>query len=187
MIVCLGWGSLVWDSRELPIQRKWFEDGPFIRVDFLRTSKDKRVTLVLHKSALPVRSLWAIMTSPSLQEARLALALRERMTSKDPTKYIDSWSRGAESPPCVDNLPNWAASNGIEHVVWTALGPKIGDSDVVPTKDQVVEHLRGLVGPERENAERYVRRTPAQIDTPYRRHIESALGWVRLSRETVDP
>ncbi len=180
MIACLGWGSLVWDSRELPIHRRWFEDGPFIRVEFLRQSQDNRITLVLHDSASPVRSLWAVMVSASLQEAKAALAARERMTSKDPTKYIGSWSRGAGCPSCIPELPAWAESNGIEHVIWTALKPKFADRDVVPTKGQVVEHLHNLVGPERDNAEQYIRRTPAQIDTQFRRHIESTLGWVRL-------
>ena len=184
MIVCLGWGSLVWDSRALPIQRQWFEDGPFARIDFLRKSKDKRVTLVLDESASPVRTLWAVLTSPSLQEAKLALAARECMTSKDPTKNIGSWSRGDESPPCIHELPQWAAANGIEQVVWTALGPKF-NGEIVPTKEHVVEHLRSLLGPERDNAERYVRFAPAQIDTPYRRYIESTLGWVRASRRGV--
>lgn len=177
MIACLGWGSLIWDSRELPIHRRWFEDGPFARVEFLRASNDNRITLVLHESVSPVRTLWAVMTSTSLEDATLALALREGMTSSDPTKNIGSWSRNSESPTSIPDLPSWAASNGIEHVVWTALGPKFGGKNVAPTKDQVVEHLRNLVGPERDNAERYVRNAPAQIETAYRRHIESALGW----------
>lgn len=181
MIMCLGWGSLVWDIRELPVQREWFKDGPFVRVEFLRESQDKRITLVLHESASPVRSLWAVMTTTSLGEAKLALAAREGMTSANPDKDIGSWSRGAECPPCIHELPSWAHAHGVEHVVWTALPPKFKDKLTVPKKKQVVDHLRHLVGPVRDNAERYVRLAPAQIDTPYRRYIESTLGWARTS------
>jgi len=182
MIACLGWGSLVWDSRDLPIHRRWFQDGPFVRAEFLRQSQDKRITLVLHDSVPPVRSLWAVMAPDSLQEAKIALAAREGMTSEARTKYIGSWTRDAACPSCTPELPAWAESNGIEHVIWTALEPKFAGKAVIPTKEQVVEHLGNLVGPERDNAEQYVRRTPAQIDTVFRRSIEATLGWVRLTQ-----
>jgi hypothetical protein len=31
-IAGLGWSSLVWDPRDLPVQRQWFTDGPFVQV-----------------------------------------------------------------------------------------------------------------------------------------------------------
>jgi hypothetical protein len=178
MIACLGWGSLVWNPRELPIQRHWFEDGPMVRAEFLRESKDRRITLVLHESAAPVRSLWAIMTSTSLAEAKQRLASREGTLKKDEAQNIASWSVGHVAPTDVLDLGAWAAVRGIEHVVWTALPPKLADkAGVVPTAEQVVAHLGALTGPERDVAETYVRRTPRQIDTVYRRWIEARLRW----------
>lgn len=58
-VAVLGWGSLVWDPPDLPIRRHWYEDGPFIKADFLRQSSDGRMRLVLDETGSEVRSLWA--------------------------------------------------------------------------------------------------------------------------------
>lgn len=178
MIACLGWGSLVWDARDLPIQRQWFTDGPLVKVEFMRQSRDNRITLVLHGSAEPVRSLWAFMTVRTLDEAKKALAAREGIPDKNIYKHVGCWLRGNADPPCIPEIGAWAVSRGIEHVVWTALPPKFkGENGKCPSLEEVIEHLSGRTGPERDNAENYVRRAPKQIDTPYRRHIEARLGW----------
>jgi hypothetical protein len=72
-IACLGWGSLIWDPRSLPIQREWFKDGSFAPVEFTRQSTDGRMTLVIDPTASPVRLLWAHMLTTDLQPAREAL------------------------------------------------------------------------------------------------------------------
>lgn len=181
LIACLGWGSLVWDPGELPIQHSWFPDGPMAPVEFLRQSRDGRMTLVLHASAAKVRTLWAVMDAPDVAVAREALRLRENISVERATRDIRSWTTGTKPPALIEELPQWSAPVGLEAVVWTGLGPRFaGRAGNVPTPEQVIAHLAGLVGPARERAERYIRQAPRQIDTAYRREIEAALHWTPL-------
>lgn len=173
-IACLGWGSLVWDPRELPIHRAWHGDGPLLKVEYLRQSRDNRLTLVLHDNAPVVRGFWALMATPTLADAKAALAARENTTLGN----IGSWSVGGLEPGTIPGIASWAEAHGIGHVIWTALPPRFnGANGTAPTMDQAVAHWSGLKGPERDLAEQYVRRTPRQVDTPYRREIEARLDW----------
>ena len=173
VIACLGWGSLIWDPRELPIQRNWFDDGPFIHVEFARKSQDGRITLVLERTATPVRSLWAVMDTTDIATAREALRKREACNSN----AIGSWTTGESSPELVLGLPEWAHARGIDGVVWTALPPKFGEGATTPTEDEAIHYLSRLTGAAHDTAERYVRYAPRQIDTAYRRRIEAILQW----------
>ncbi|MDN7909082.1 hypothetical protein [Burkholderia cepacia] len=178
-IACLGWGSLVWDTRELPIRNGWFNDGPLVPVEFLRQSKDGRITLVVDEGGPPVRVLWALMEATNIQDARRALGEREGIPEKNWSKHVGAWVHDDDASPIVmPALDRWAQSRGIDGVVWTALPPKL-DTQVGyrPTSDEVVAYLASLEGRQREVAERYVRKAPRQIDTPFRRRIESVLHW----------
>ena len=50
MIVCLGWGFLIWRPGDLPVG-DWRDDGPELKVEFVRESTDHRLTLVLDPDA----------------------------------------------------------------------------------------------------------------------------------------
>ena len=177
-IACLGWGSLIWDPRTLPIQRYWFQDGPFIPVEFARQSSDGRLTLVIEPNAKLVRTLWAVMDDMDLDIAIEALRSREGIPKSAKNK-IGHWSIGEEPPSDIPDLTEWVRSRGIESVIWTALGPKFNNNnDEVLSVVQAVQYLRNLSGLARDEAEKYVRHAPPpQIDTDYRRRFEAELGW----------
>lgn len=186
MIAFLGWGSLVWNPGALPIHRQWHADGPYVRAELLRQSKDGRLTLVLSENAEPVRSLWATFSGSGLAQAKEDLLSREAIPSKNLDRHIASWSRGEANPGSVLDLEPWAASRGIHSVVWTALPPKFNGVDGSgPTMDQAVSYLAALTGPTRDLAEQYIRRAPPQVDTLYRRRVEAALGWSSAQHHSV--
>ncbi len=173
-IICIGWGSLVWDPRELPIRGGWHFDGPLVRIEFLRESRDRRITLVLDEQSPACRSCWALMDSLDLESAKFELARREGTKAS----HIGSWKTDDPEPLGISGLPAMAKALNLGGAIWTSLGPKFGGEDGIrPTVDQVLSHLNSLDGEPRRNAERYVRNAPKQIDTPYRRKIESHLGW----------
>ncbi len=179
IVACLGWGSLIWDPRTLPIQRHWFEDGPLVRAEFLRKSSDGRITLVLNESAQPVRSLWAIMDMNDHEEARTALRKREGIPAKREKDYVGLWTPESEAPLTIPGIAAWAQTRNIQAVVWTALPHKFYEDNEtkIANCDDIVAYLASLAGSLRDKAERYIRKAPKQIDTPIRRAIEAKLGW----------
>lgn len=181
VVACLGWGSLIWDPKTLPIQRHWFEDGPLVRAEFLRKSNNGRITLVLDESAKPVRSLWAIMDTSDPEKARSTLRVREGIPEKNEKRDIGLWTVKEKVPPTILDLPAWAKAHSIDAVVWTALPHKFfkEDSAKIASSKDIVEHLANLTGSTRDEAEHYARNAPPQIDTEYRRVIEAKLGWTR--------
>lgn len=182
LIACIGWGSLVWDPRELPIRGIWQQDGPFLPIEFARQSQDGRITLVIVRDepVSLVRSLWALFSLNDLEEAKAALAAREGIKKIKINDYIGVWKSGDK---VVENkiasmIRQWAKSVQVDAAVWTQLPPKFdGKDDRVPSKKEIIEYFDELEYSKRKHAEHYIRMTPPQIDTEYRRYIEYKLGW----------
>lgn len=179
-IACLGWGSLIWDPGELNIKRKWFEDGPFVPVEFSRKSNNDRITLVVASEAEPVRVLWALMDINDVASAKENLRKREGVLEKNISRDIGVWEKDdGVDPEKIPGLSEWATQKGLDAVIWTSLSHKNPNSNKgeYPSEDDVIEYLKSLRGNVREVAEEYIRKAPAQIDTKYRRAIEAELGW----------
>ena len=178
MIVCLGWGSLIWCSKALPVNGTWMSDGPALPVEFARQSRDDRITLVICDGSPAIPVFWAELNVKTVDEGRKVLATREGVTVGRIDKDIGSWSGDTVGNQYGrEAVGAWARERNIEGVVWTALGPKIGGERRKPTEQEVINHLRHLSGAAAEAAEEYVRLAPRQIVTPYRAAIEATFGW----------
>ncbi|MFA2530171.1 hypothetical protein [Pseudomonas chlororaphis] len=184
-IICLGWGSLVWEPRNFSTQGQWFEDGPLIPAEFARQSQDGRITLVLIENWPLVPSLWGLMESTDIASAVEALRSREGIPKKNVEKHVCRWSVSQPSPALIPGLSEWAGAHDADHVIWTGLPSKFNGVETTPSVEQVLEYLENLSGEKRERAEQYVRLAPRQIDTKYRRCIESSLQWHASSADEV--
>lgn len=173
-IACLGWGSLVWDPRDLPLRSQWHPDGPPIRVEFVRQSGNEygRITLVIFPTAEVVTSLWAEMDSDDPGAARELLRVREGTA----TRGIGLWITGQPDPGSLPGLSDWAAARDVQAVIWTDLSPKFrGEDGRIPSAVEVVAYLQALPDEPRAAAIEYIRRAPTQVDTAYRREIARLL------------
>ena len=165
-IACLGWGSLIWDPRELSVvlsAGSWHGDGPALPIEFARQSSHDRLTLVTLPEGTSVPTLWAEIYADDIDDARSKLALREGTL----IERIGVWPFKTECPHS-EIIGCWATANGIDAVMWTALGPKFDSKDdKIATLAQAIAYLRSLVNRGISgSAEEYVRKAPPQISTP---------------------
>jgi hypothetical protein len=176
-IACIAWGSLLWKPQPLKLASGWHPDGPRLPIEFVRQSDDDpELALALCEGARLTPTYWAWLATRDLDTARAMLAQREQIRPEYPECVgsippID----GAQADP---RIAAWMKGKGIDAVVWTALPAKFaGASGRAPTREEAVAWLDSLQGAARAKAEDYVRRTPAHIDTRYRRFFEQRLGW----------
>jgi hypothetical protein len=182
MIACIGWGSLIWNRRNLDVDGNWRGDGPALPVEFARQSSDGRITLVLVHGFASVPTLWSAFNTRDLARARESLREREGVPCSRAGDLIVHWHQG-ENPVAEPDatISAWAAGKNLDAAVWTNLPPKFGGIDGrVPTENEVIAYLRALQGETRLPAEEYVRRAPRQIATAYRSTIERVLGWTPI-------
>ena len=179
-IACLGWGSLIWDQRELPIvlgAESWHGDGPSLPIEFARQSSRDRLTLVTVPEGTFVPTLWAEMYADDIDDARRRLKLREGTV----IERIGVWPYNGKYLHSKI-IGRWATAKGISAVIWTALGPKFdGEDNKIATLAEAIAYLRSLVDRGMSaSAEEYVRKAPAQISTPFRSAFETEFGWTPI-------
>lgn len=181
-IACIGWGSLIMNPGNLPRRNGWHRDGPMLRVEFARESAGHKITLVICKDVLEIQTLWTLLDVEDIATAKQKLGLREYDAAKP--KWIEAnigfWdkSSGTSHGEGADAIAAWAEARDLEGVVWTNLDCGFQASrGVMPTGEQIIAYLRALQGAERAAAEEYIRQTPHQVSTAYRKLICAELNW----------
>lgn len=178
-IACLGWGSLIWKPGILPVNGPWRRDGPDLPIDFARESDGGELATVICASAPRARVMWAMLKTGSMAAAREGLRRREQIPSSQP-HCIGSVGNGIPDPRCphAAAIAAWAAAQGLDGVVWTALPPRFqGINGVAPHRQAALHYLRQLPPDQRLHAEHYVRSTPLFVATQLRTALADDLGW----------
>ena len=173
-IACLGWGSLIWQPKTLPVnEADWFADGPKLPLEFARHSGEDRITLVVMQDGPAVPVCWCKLPYDTLAEAVIALTKRENTKPE----WIGRWPDSSEETYLhCKIIESWAVEKGLSGVVWAALPPRWDEQNgSIPSLEDALAHLRSLGSQEVKPAIEYILRAPAQIKTPYRAPLEDAV------------
>ena len=190
-IAILGWGSLIWQPKELAYNKTfgWQKDGPILPIEFARISKDGRLTLVITENGTKVSVLFTLSNYHNLEEATLNLAVREGSGRNNIGSYDKNKDTFSSKFRFEDELKNWIKNTDFDAVIWTNLGEnwniKNEKGDIIRQiePERRIEYLKELKGNTSAIAEEYIRRTPIEINTDYRKEIEATLNWTPILNE----
>jgi len=179
-IAIIGWGSLIWDPRDLPREGIWQTGGPKLPIEFSRISKDCRLTLVIdftNEKYVPTR--YVLTPRVDINDAINDLRAREG-TSKKNIGFVDLRNNREESG---DNCPKkaceiikqWCRKNNFDGAVWTALPSNFREEiEKEFSIDAAIDYLKDLPKSARKNALRYIRNAPEEVMTPLRIKLKEA-------------
>ncbi len=184
-IVVLAWGSLVWDPRDLQAAAEFAPNGPLLPIEFCRISADGRLTLAVDETFGAVCTTYSAPSAlQSLDAAIENLSLREGMRNTREVGFIELAS-GKQSqtalqrhPEAVASIAAWAASNGYDAAIWTALASNFDEPDRGGEPFSVTAAIRYLEEQEGRDAAKfgraldYIRKAPPEVETPVRDEVD---------------
>ncbi len=176
-IAILGWGSLIWDPRELPHYGPWKMGGPTLPIEFSRVSRDCRLTLVLDHTGSQVPTRFALSPRADICDAVDDLRKREGTFRKHIGYLVaatgaNSIRKFEEQVDVREVIKQWCASQKIDACVWTALPFNFEEElGVKFSPDNAVAYLEMLGKTARNSALKYFRNAPVEVDTPVRRKV----------------
>lgn len=174
-IAILGWGSLIWDPRELPREGVWQELGPVVPLEFSRISSDCRLTLVIDREhGEPCETYFVLSPRVDIDDAIEDVRHREG-TRTSLIGFVDlshDTRHGRDAQSIVD-IEVWAKANEFDGVVWTDLDQNfMAETGAAFTVPRAIAHLESLPVTARKRAMKYIANAPATVSTPLRRAME---------------
>ncbi len=178
-IAILGWGSLVWDKRDLPIVGNWQQGGPVLPIEFSRISSDGRLTLVIdERNGVDVMTRYAHSECANLNGAVESLKKSEETPTVERIGFVDLVSNTERAssrlhhPTACDRIKAWAQAHNWEAIVWTALQSNFKEKVGEPfSADAAVRYLNHLTGESKRIALEYIQKAPQEVNTPFRRLV----------------
>lgn len=190
-VAILGWGSLLWNPKSLRNQRKWRSDGPWLPIEFARTSnleeKNGRrpyLSLVIYEHTGLIQTYWDMSLIAEVGDARLDLKSREGCSIDEIACLPRGQSRWLSTVLGLETrIQEWLDSKkaDVDAVIWTNLGWKIPNAARFTVKDGM-NWLRSLHQAGKDDtSEEYIRKAPSQTDTCLRRQAREEFGWNDVS------
>lgn len=175
-IAVLGWGSLIWNPRQLEISGSFNEGGPPLQIEFGRVSGNGRLTLVIdEKNGTVCPTSYAVSAFDDLSKARENLRDREGMKHVNGVGFIDLRSGDVSErvrerhPQAIPRITELCQRNGFDAVVWTALASNFTEATGREfSTDEAISYLSALPIETFALAAEYIRMAPPQVQTPVR-------------------
>ena len=186
----IGWGSLLWDPRDLKISKikigncsqDIWHGGPYLPIEFARVSNDGRLTLVIDEGInTDIQSsksqTWiAESLLSSVEDARFDLSIREGgegvptghagITSRNEfgiNMLIKEWLDGPENTEKFTDL------------IWTNLEPKSNEPGEKWEYGDRCKYIQSNM--ENKKLIEYLKKAPPTVRTPIRDYAEKEFGW----------
>jgi len=179
-IAIIGWGSLIWDPRELPREGVWQEDGPIIKIEFSRVSRDCRLTLVVDENnGVEVKTRFVLSPRSDIEDAINDLRIREGTKKKwigyaDFKHDQDSLSYNPNQVNICENVKNWCKAKGFDAAIWTALLPNFfKETKLKFSVDNAFKYIESLPKSANKNALKYIQNAPSETLTPLRSKLRA--------------
>jgi hypothetical protein len=182
-IAIVAWGSLVRDPRDLNTAATFAPNGPLPPVEFCRISADGRLTLVIDERFGDVCTTYSAESAHDDLDAAIEnLRAREGTTAREvgfaePASDRQSEIAMERHPQAVASIAAWAASNGYDAAIWTALKSNFDEWGKAGEPFSVTAAIRYLDGLGKRDAAafgralEYVRKAPPEVQTPVRDEV----------------
>jgi len=178
-IAIIAWGSLVWDPRTLRIEGDWINQGPELKIEFSRVSKDGRLTLVIDPvHGEKVKTYYAQSSRSDLGDAVADLrdregTVRKRIGFVDILNCSNSKKEFSDQIDVFETVSKWCKQKEYDAAVWTALSSQFREQTNLDfSVENAINHLKRLPLSARENALKYILKAPEEIVTPVRNKLK---------------